>query len=110
MSNTIQPGALKHLQSLGKSQSADAPASDVDTGGVDSGDRPGVADGGDSVKLTDSARALDAASRANSVSGVVDSGHVERVRQSLASGSYQIHAGRIADKMVAMEHQIVGKS
>lgn len=108
MSNTIQPGTLKHLQSLGSSKSADS-AADVDAGGVDRGDRPGVADSGDSVKLTDSAKALNAASKAGDSSGVVDAGRVDKVRQALADGSYKVDAGRIADKLIAMEKQIAGK-
>lgn len=111
MSNTIQPGAIKQLQALGKTQGSDAAgAADADAGGVDRGDRPGVADTGDSVRLTDSARAIDAASRTAETSSSVDVGHVERVKQALANGTYKVDAGRIADKLISMEQQISGKS
>jgi len=33
---------------------------------------------------------------------------VERVRQALANGSYQINPGRIADNMLSLERQIGG--
>lgn len=102
MSNTIQPGAVTRPNVRGDSPQKSADAS------ADNGS-PVAAQGGDSVQLTASARAIDQASRATDVSGSVDTGHVERVRQALASGSYQVDATRIADKLLKMEHQIGGK-
>jgi negative regulator of flagellin synthesis FlgM len=108
MSNTIQPGAVNQVQSLGKAQGKEsAGAADANAAGVD---HTGVADTGDRVQLTDSARAIDAASRTNEASSSVDAGRVERVRQALAHGSYQVDAGRIADKLIALDKQISGKS
>lgn len=61
----------------------------------------------DQLKLTDSARALQQAARPDD-SAAIDAPKVERVRQSLADGSYQINSGRIADRMLAMDQQIGG--
>lgn len=62
---------------------------------------------GDQLKLTDSARALQQAARPDH-SATVDTQKVERIRQSLADGSYQINAGKIADRMMAMNQQAGG--
>lgn len=62
---------------------------------------------GDQLKLTDSAMAMHQATRADDAAAV-DSQRVDRVRQSLASGSYQINPGKIADKLISMEQQFGG--
>jgi negative regulator of flagellin synthesis FlgM len=62
----------------------------------------------DSVRLTDSARALQQASSSDAASSV-NSARVEQIRQSLANGTYQIDAGKIADKLTSLEGQISGK-
>ncbi|MCW8808181.1 MAG: flagellar biosynthesis anti-sigma factor FlgM [Rhodanobacter sp.] len=64
---------------------------------------------GDQLKLTDSARALQHATQASDASPI-DPQRVESVRQSLADGSYKINPGHIADRLIAMDHQIGGKS
>lgn len=61
----------------------------------------------DQVRLTDSALALQQAARAGDAP-VIDSQRVERLRQALADGSYKIDAGRIADRMLALEQQLGG--
>ncbi|SFR87193.1 anti-sigma-28 factor, FlgM family [Dyella sp. OK004] len=62
----------------------------------------------DSIKLTDSARALHEAAKTGADSGI-DTKRVEQVRQALANGSYKIDAGRIADGLLSLEGQISGK-
>ena len=59
----------------------------------------------DQLKLTDSARALQEAARLDT-SSAIDTKRVEQIREALASGSYQIDAGRIADRMLSFERQI----
>lgn len=61
----------------------------------------------DQLKLTDSALALQQAARPDDTAAI-DPQRVERVRQALADGSYKIDAGRIADRMLAMEQQLGG--
>lgn len=56
----------------------------------------------DSVKITDSAKALDAASRGDGV----DSKRVEEIRSKLADGTYKPDAQAIASKFLAMESQM----
>lgn len=62
---------------------------------------------GDQLKLTDSAKALQEATRMNDASPI-DSKRVEQVRRALADGSYKVDAGRIADRMLAMDQQLGG--
>ncbi|MDE2156423.1 MAG: flagellar biosynthesis anti-sigma factor FlgM [Xanthomonadaceae bacterium] len=63
---------------------------------------------GDQVKLTDSARALQAATHPGDPAAVIDPQRVAQVRQALADGSYQVNPGRIADRMLALDQQIGG--
>lgn len=65
--------------------------------------------GGDSVKLTESARSLHEIARAGN-GNEVDTKRVEQIRQSLANGSYQINPGHIADRLTSLESQLTGKS
>ncbi len=62
---------------------------------------------GDQLKLTDSARALQEAAQSKETSPI-DAKRVEQVRRALADGSYKIDAGRIADRMLTMDHQLDG--
>lgn len=63
--------------------------------------------GDDQLKLTDSARALQQAARHDG-SSAINAQRVEQVQQALASGSYQINPGKIADRMLALEQQMGG--
>lgn len=63
----------------------------------------------DQLKLTDSALALQKAARPGDTASI-DSQRVEQVRKALADGSYKIDAGRIADRMLALEQQLGGAS
>lgn len=63
--------------------------------------------GTDQVKLTDSALALQQAARADD-SSAIDTKRVEQVRAAIASGSYQINPGNIADRMISMDGQLGG--
>ncbi|MGN6323584.1 MAG: flagellar biosynthesis anti-sigma factor FlgM [Dyella sp.] len=58
---------------------------------------------GDSVKLTDSARALHEASNAHAP---VDTQRVEQIRQQLAAGTYKVDPHAIASRLVSLEGQI----
>ncbi|MBD8881881.1 MULTISPECIES: flagellar biosynthesis anti-sigma factor FlgM [Rhodanobacter] len=104
MNTTISNSGLPKLQQpaspTGNSQATDS--SSVTSSGAP------AAQADDQLKLTDSAKALQQASRTNATE--VDSQRVEQVRQSLANGSYKIDAGRIADRLVSMEQQLGGTS
>lgn len=60
----------------------------------------------DSVKITDSAKALDAASR----SDAIDTKRVDEIRSKIADGTYKPDAQAIASKFLAMETQMGGKA
>jgi negative regulator of flagellin synthesis FlgM len=59
----------------------------------------------DSVKLTDSARALH---QASSTDSPVDTARVEQIKKSLAAGTYTVNPNAIADRLTSMETQISG--
>ena len=61
----------------------------------------------DSVKLTDSALALQQASSTNAQSPV-DTAKVDQIRKSLTDGTYSVDAGKIADRLTSLESQING--
>ncbi|MBD8871228.1 flagellar biosynthesis anti-sigma factor FlgM [Rhodanobacter sp. DHB23] len=104
MNTTISNNGLPKLQQTtgpaSSSQAADSSSA--------AGSGAPVAQADDQLKLTDSAKALQQASRTSATE--VDSQRVEQVRQSLANGSYKIDAGRIADRLVSMERQLGGAS
>ncbi|MEW9625443.1 flagellar biosynthesis anti-sigma factor FlgM [Rhodanobacter geophilus] len=86
-----QPGSSATAESSATAAGSGAPAAKAD----------------DQLKLTDSAKALQQAARADNTTPI-DSQRVERVRQALANGSYKIDAGRVADRMISMERQLGG--
>jgi negative regulator of flagellin synthesis FlgM len=58
---------------------------------------------GDHVTLTTSARSLQKLSEAIAQTPVVNSSKVASVKQAVDSGSYQVDAGRVADKLLQFE-------
>jgi negative regulator of flagellin synthesis FlgM len=60
----------------------------------------------DSVSITDSAKALDAASRSDGI----DTKRVDEIRSKIADGTYKPDAQAIASKFVALEAQMGGKA
>jgi flagellar biosynthesis anti-sigma factor FlgM len=103
MNTTISNNGLPKLpQAAGQAGNSAAPESSASAAGA--GAPAAKAD--DQLKLTDSAKALQQAARTDATQ--VDTQRVERVRQALADGSYKVDAGRIADRMIAMERQLGG--
>lgn len=62
-----------------------------------------AAKSGDQVTLTSSARSLQKLEEAIAKTPVVNSGKVAAVKQSLNTGTYQVDAGRVADKLLKFE-------
>ena len=103
MNTTISNNGLPLLPQAPGNQ-ANGPAS----GGNAASDAPAaVTPKDDSVRLTDSARALQDAAKVDG-QGTIDSKKVEKIRQSIADGSYQVNPAAIADKMIALDAQIGG--
>lgn len=102
MNNTIHPGGPTAPQTAATGAKPAVPG-DVDaaasraTGSV-------PARGGDHVQLTESARALGAATRGTDAP--VDTRHVERIRQAIADGTYRVDPQRVAERLIALEKQI----
>lgn len=69
-------------------------------------DTKGTATGGSStVTLSSAASAL----FDGSVDGSFDKDKVERIRQSIADGTYTVNHGAIADKLIANAQELLGK-
>ena len=58
---------------------------------------------GDTVTLTSSARSLQKIEEAVAKAPVVNASKVAAVKQAVQSGTYQINAGRVADKLLQFE-------
>jgi negative regulator of flagellin synthesis FlgM len=68
--------------------------------------KPVTGPANDSVKLTDSARALTQAAQGGSE---IDQQKVDKIRQSIADGSYKPNPANIADKLISLNTQLGGK-
>jgi len=58
---------------------------------------------GDTLTLTDSARSLQKIEDAVAKAPVVDTAKVASVKQAIQSGTYQVNAGQVADKLLQFE-------
>lgn len=58
---------------------------------------------GDTVTLTDSARSLQKIEEAVAKAPVVNAAKVASVKQAVNSGTYQVNAGQVADKLLQFE-------
>ncbi|PWK83106.1 flagellar biosynthesis anti-sigma factor FlgM [Fulvimonas soli] len=106
MNTTIQNNGLPKLPQAPAGQgNAPAQQGNAAVGGSDG--TGGAARTDDRVKLTDSARALQEAARTGDAAAI-DSQKVEKIRQALADGSYQVNPARIADGMLALDAQLGG--
>jgi negative regulator of flagellin synthesis FlgM len=99
ISNNGLPKFPQATNSTGTSSTATAAAASGSTAAASTSD--------DQLKLTDSALALQEAARPGDTASI-DPQRVEQVRKALADGSYKIDAGRIADRMLALEAQLGG--
>ena len=97
MTNNGSPEFPQATNNPTNSSSASATAS--------AGSAAAAARNADQLKLTDSAQALQMAGQKQDAAPV-DSKRVEQLRRALADGSYKIDASRIADRMIAMDHQL----
>jgi negative regulator of flagellin synthesis FlgM len=104
MNTTISNNGLP-LKPQAPGSQANGPA--AGTGQASSDAPAGVHGKDDSVRLTDSARALQDAAKVDG-QGAIDSQKVEKIRQSIADGSYKVDPAAIADRMIALDAQIAG--
>jgi len=79
-----------------------ATVADKATGDASAATTPG-AQSADQVTLTDSARSLQKVEEAVAKAPVVNAAKVATVKQAVNSGTYQIDAGRVADKLLQFE-------
>lgn len=103
MNTTISSNGLPQLPLA--NTSADNSANQAST--TTSASSSAATQANDSVKLTDSARALQ---KASSTDSPVDTAKVEQIKKSLAAGTYKVDPNAIADRLTSIENQIGGKS
>ena len=60
----------------------------------------------DQLSLTSSAQLLKELSEAVAASPEVDQSRIDAIRQAIADGSYDIDAGRIADRLLNLDDQL----
>lgn len=60
----------------------------------------------DTVELTDTATRLSQLAQELSAADGVDLQRVDSIRQSIAEGSYEVDAGRIADALIQQEQEL----
>jgi negative regulator of flagellin synthesis FlgM len=113
MGNVLAPGVIKvpntvsgykatePLVPIKGSNSSNNAVADKLTGGA--GTATSHAPSPDTVTLTGSARALQKLGEAVAKTPVVNTAKVGAVKQAVASGTYQIDASRIADKLLQFE-------
>jgi negative regulator of flagellin synthesis FlgM len=58
---------------------------------------------GDHVTLTDSARSMQKIEEAVAKAPVVNASKVASIKQAVQNGTYQVNAGRVADKLLQFE-------
>ena len=92
--NTNVTGA----ETRAKSQPAD--------GGKNAAAKSQSAPGSDTVSLTDSARLLQKLGENVANTPVVDSQRVDTIKQAVQSGSYEIDAGKITDKLLEIDRDL----
>lgn len=107
MNTTISNNGLPKLPQPPSGQGSSAAQSSA--GPTSSDATAGSTGATDRVQLTDSARALQEAARTND-GATMDTKKVDQIRQALANGTYKVDAGRIADRMMALDNQLNGKS
>src|ERR1700677_2638897 len=61
---------------------------------------------GDTVTLTNSARSMQMIESAVANAPVVNSAKVAAMKQAINSGTYQVNAGQVADKMLQFEREL----
>jgi negative regulator of flagellin synthesis FlgM len=85
-----------------KGSNSNSVVADKAQGEASAGGTP-AAQTGDTVTLTDSARSLQKIEEAVARAPVVNASKVAAVKQAIHSGTYQVDAGRVAEKLLQFE-------
>ena len=104
MANKIDSMTNQHLQITGR-PAARTQAPDGNGPQASKADAAPTARG-DTVELTESARKLQALEATLSRVGEVDQSRVDAVRSRIEAGEYQVDAGRVADRMIALDRDL----
>ena len=86
-----------------KGSNGNGVVTDKSQGGASAANAPAPQQAGDTVTLTNSARSLQKIEEAVANAPVVNTAKVAAVKQAINSGTYQINAGQVADKMLQFE-------
>lgn len=97
------PHDINGINSGRSSASNDRSVSSIRTDRSQSGDSAGTSAQADTVHLTDMASRLKSLEQKLANQPDIDQSHVDRVRDALSRGQYQIDPDRVADKMMDFE-------
>jgi negative regulator of flagellin synthesis FlgM len=100
---TERISAFSSADSVASVKGSNAATAVADKSQSDGGAAAPTSQTGDHVTLTDSARALQKIEEAVAKTPAVNSAKVAAVKQAISSGTYQIDAGRVADKLLQFE-------
>ncbi len=93
--NNITPTkAQRSTDDTKLNQSSDQPAARQETG---------KSSATDTVSLSDNAVQLGKAEHSVATTPVIDTQRVEQLKQAIANGSYEVDAGKVADKLMQFE-------
>ena len=82
---------------------------DRPTGSETAGKEKAAASRGDTVTLTESARALARLSEAVAKAPVSDAARVDALKDAVSTNTYQVNAERVAEKMLAADRELAGR-
>lgn len=98
---------IDHLGSLSQSTTTRARTSEQSSSTAKNGSAPVPAapsNKGDTVQLSDAAKALQNVESKLANTPEVDSARIEKLKQDIESGNYQINAERVAEKFLSLDN------
>ena len=94
INNITSTKAQRSTDDTKMNQSSDQPAAQQETG---------KSSATDTVSLSDNAVQLGKVEHSVATAPVIDTQRVEQLRQAIANGSYEVDAGKVADKLMQFE-------
>lgn len=100
-------GQLKNVQTTAAQERERVSRGPADAPGTSRGGAARSQTGTDEVRLSSSALKLQEAERRLALHPEIDQARVDAIRESLKNGTYEVHAGRVAEGLLAQEHMLL---